>query len=123
MKTIRISEAEWQVMTVVWQRSPATATEIVDALAKQTNWHPRTVRTLVGRLVRKGALKAVRGGKRYLYEPRLTMDECVRQESRSFAERVFGGEPAVMLLHLVKEAKLSKEDIKELRKVLEEKEK
>jgi BlaI family transcriptional regulator, penicillinase repressor len=123
MKTIRISEAEWQVMTVVWQRSPATATEIVDALAKQTNWHPRTVRTLVGRLVRKGALKAAREGKRYLYEPRLTMDECVRQESRSFAVRVFGGEPAVMLLHLVKEAKLSKEDIKELRKVLEEKEK
>ncbi len=123
MKTIRISEAEWQVMCVVWQRAPVTATQIVDALVKETTWHPRTVRTLVGRLARKGALKATRDGKRYLYEPRLTMDDCVRQESRSFADRVFGGEPALMLLHLVKQTKLSKENIKEFRKALEDKEK
>jgi leucyl aminopeptidase len=78
---------------------------------------------LLDRLVRKGALRASPDGKRYLYEPRLSMEACVRQESRSFLRRVFAGEPAPMLLHLVREAKLSHEEIKELKRLLSEKEK
>jgi len=122
-KTVRISESEWQVMSLVWGRSPIAAGEIVEALSPRTGWHSRTIRTLLDRLVRKGALRASPDGKRYLYEPRLSMEACVRQESRSFLRRVFGGEPAPMLLHLVREAKLSHEEIKELKRLLSEKEK
>ena len=83
-------------MNVVWARAPISASEIVEALASQKGWHSRTIRTLLDRLVRKGALKATPEGKRYLYEARVAMADSVRQESQSFLERVFGGEPAAM---------------------------
>ena len=123
MKTVRISEAEWQVMSEVWRRSPTATGDIVEALSQRRGWHSRTIRTLLDRLVKKGALKTTLEGKRFLYEPRLSMEACVRQESQSFLERVFGGEPASMLLHLMKESKLSKDEIKELKRLLAEKEK
>jgi len=110
-------------MALVWERSPVAAGEIVDSLSQRTRWHSRTIRTLLDRLVKKGALKATLAGKRYLYEPLLTMNDCIRQESRSFLERVFGGEAAPMLLYLVRESKLSSNEIKELKRLLSEKEK
>jgi BlaI family penicillinase repressor len=123
VKPIRISESEWLVMCQVWEKAPVAAGQIVEALSKPAGWHPRTIRTLLDRLVKKRALKTTADGKRYLYSPLLSMEECVRRESRSFLDRVFGGEPAPMLLHLVKESKLSAGEIKELKRLLTEKEK
>lgn len=123
VKPIRISESEWLVMSRVWAGSPVAAGEIVEALSQRNGWHPRTIRTLLDRLVKKRALKITPDGKRYLYAPLLSMEECVRRESRSFLDRVFGGEPAPMLLHLVRESKLSPNEIKELKSLLTEKEK
>ncbi|MGE3312371.1 MAG: BlaI/MecI/CopY family transcriptional regulator, partial [Limisphaerales bacterium] len=80
-------------------------------------------RTLLERLVAKGALDYEQDGKRYLYRPAVTMAECVRRESRSFTERVFGGNPAAMLVHLVKETPLSADEIADLRRLLKNKEK
>jgi BlaI family penicillinase repressor len=122
MKSIRISDSEWHIMAVVWEHPPVAVAEVVERLSRERGWHSRTIRTLVDRLARKGALKITRDGKRYLYDPLVSQEECVRNESRSFVERVFGGEPAAMLLHLVKETKLSREDIRELKKLLSEKE-
>jgi BlaI family transcriptional regulator, penicillinase repressor len=123
MKPIKISDSEWQVMNIVWAKSPLPSSEIVETLTHQKGWHPRTIRTLLDRLVRKRALRAVPEGKRYLYEPRISVEEGIRQESQSFLDRVFGGEPATMLLHLVGEAKLSREEIQQLKSILTEKEK
>ncbi|MBI2948865.1 MAG: BlaI/MecI/CopY family transcriptional regulator [Verrucomicrobia bacterium] len=120
---IKISQAEWEVMTVAWKKSPVAASEIVGQLAPKNNWHPRTIRTLLARLVGKRALRAARDGKRYLYEPKVTMEECVQHESRSFLERVFGGAPASMLINLVKHAELRPEEIQQLKRILSEKEK
>jgi BlaI family penicillinase repressor len=123
MKFIRISESEWRVMSLVWEKAPVAAGDIVEALSKPSGWHPRTIRTMLDRLVKKRALKTTVDGKRYLYAPLLSMEECVRRESRSFLDRVFGGEPAPMLLHLMKESRLSPDEIKELKRLLTEKEK
>lgn len=123
MEPIKISESEWQVMTVVWTKPALPASDIVAELNRRKRWHSRTTRTLLARLVRKRALKILPDGKRYLYVPLISMQEGVRRESQSFLHRVFGGEPAAMLLHLVGEAKLSKEDIRKLKAVLAEKEK
>ncbi len=123
MNPPKISEAEWHVMTVVWTRAPASAAEIVEVLTHQQKWHSRTTRTLIDRLVKKKALKIRPEGKRYLYEPSITREDCRREESRSLLQRVFGGEPAAMLLHLVEETKLSKEQIKKLKDILSQKEK
>jgi BlaI family penicillinase repressor len=123
MKAVRISESEWRVMNMVWDRPSVAASDIVEALSERTGWHSRTIRTLLDRLVKKGALKATLDGKRYLYEPLLSMEACVRQESRSFLQRVFDGEPAPLILYLVKESRLSNEEIKELKRLLAQKEK
>jgi BlaI family transcriptional regulator, penicillinase repressor len=119
----RISEAEWEVMTVVWNQAPAAASDVVEQLETKRGWRSRTTRTLLDRLVKKGALRFEVDGKRYLYWPRVTMAACVRKESQSFLRRVFGGEPASMLIHLVKTSKLSPEQIQELKRILSEKEK
>lgn len=122
-KAIRITEAEWEVMAVVWDRTPVAASTIVEVLAERKQWTLATVRTLLRRLVNKGALRQEASGKRYIYTPLISMAERVRQESDSFLDRVLGRAPSEAILHLVKRAELSREDIHELRQILREKEK
>lgn len=116
-----ITDAEWEVMNVLWQRAPLTASEVTDAVAERMKWHPRTVKTLLGRLVRKGVLRYRTEGNRYLYSPAIPRQRYIRKESASFLERVFGGESAPMLLHFVRNSRLSDEEIDELRRILDEK--
>ncbi len=120
---MKISDSEWQVMSLIWQNNPIAASDIVEALNTIKGWHSRTIRTLLDRLVKKQALRVTPEGKRYLYEPRITRKQALRQESRSFLQRAFAGEPVSMLLHLVGEAKLSMADIQKLKDLLSEKEK
>lgn len=121
-QSVRISNAEWEVMTIVWERSPLSSSAIVEALSSRNGWRSRTIRTLLDRLVKKRALRADWDGKRYLYTPRVSQDECVRRESRAFLDRVFGGEPAAMLIQFVKQTSLTPEQIRELKRILDEKE-
>jgi len=120
--TVSISESEWEVMTLVWAAAPVAAADLVDQLSRKRGWAARTTRTLLERLVAKGALTYEQDGKRYLYRPAITMAECVRRESRSFLDRVFGGKPAAMLVHLVKETPLTPAEIADLRRLLKQKE-
>ena len=117
----QISNAEWEVMNVVWECAPVPASDIVARLGEKKKWRERTSRTLIDRLVRKGALRTRLEGKRYLFSAKVTKEQCVQKESRSFQERVFGGEPAAMLIHLAKQTTFTPEEIEELRRILEEK--
>jgi BlaI family penicillinase repressor len=119
---IRITDAEWQVMTIVWEKAPVAASAVAGALEKKHRWSLATVRTLLRRLATKGALSQRLEGKRYLYLPRISRDECVRRQSESFLDRVLGRTPSATVLQLVGKADLSKEDIQELRRLLKEKE-
>lgn len=119
-----ISDAEWQVMRVVWEHAaPITANEVVEALSRTTDWSPATIKTMVNRLVKKGALAYEAQGKRYLYRAKVKREECVRSEGRSFLQRVFGGAMAPMLNHFVRDADLTAEEVAELRRILSQKEK
>jgi BlaI family penicillinase repressor len=121
---INISDAEWEVMRVLWAAAgPQTANHVVDALAGRKDWNPRTVKTLLNRLTTKGALGFEARGKVYWYSPRVPQAECVKREGRSFLTRVFGGDSAAMLVHFVKHTKLSREEIAELKRILNGKEK
>lgn len=122
-KQLRISDAEWEVMAVVWRRAPVAASTVVSELDATKHWTLTTVRTLLRRLVNKGALAQQEEGKRYLYTPLVSMEACIRKETESFWERVLGRAPSAALIHLVKRADLSKEDIQELRRILRQKEK
>ena len=114
----RISESEWEVMKICWSRSPVTAQEITGSLAPRTQWHPKTVKTLINRLVNKGALGFTRDGRAYLYQPLVAETDCISAESKSFLERVFGGSLKPMLAHFVESRALSQEEIGEMRKML-----
>ena len=116
-----ISEAEWEVIRVIWEEHPIAASEVVDRLAGRRDWSPRTVKTLLNRLVRKGALTFETQGKRYLYSPTVSRQECVRRESQSFLHRVFEGAAGPMLVHFVRNARLSDSDVETLRRILDEK--
>ena len=117
----RISESEWLIMRVLWARSPATAKDVVAALEAQTDWSPKTVLTLINRLVGKGALGFKKEARSHLYYPKVTERESAAAESQSFLDRVYGGAIQPMLAAFVEEANLSERDIAELRRILDEK--
>lgn len=121
MAEAHISDAEWRVMQVVWERKGATAAEVIAALAETTGWSHRTVRSLLARLVEKGALAAEADGNRYLYRPLVSRRSCVRQESLSFLHKVFGGDAAELLVHFVRGADIPPEVVAELKRLLDEK--
>ena len=119
--TPRISDAEWEVMKICWAKPPVTSQDVIDALAARHEWHPKTIKTLLGRLVKKGALGFKREGRAYLYQPIVAEKECVTAESRSFLDRVFGGALKPMLAHFVDHERLSPEEIKDLKRLLDRK--
>lgn len=118
-----ISEAESQVMELLWRNAPQGSEELVEALQPDTGWHENTVRTLLNRLLRKGAVGAEREGRRYLYSPVLTREQWQSSESRSLLDRVFGGKVAPMLVHFSRNERLSKQDVAELRRLVDQLEK
>lgn len=118
---MQISDAEWTVMNLIWSSSPIEAAEVIDRVAAANGWSPATVKTMLHRLVRKGALNAEQVGKKYLYRPAVRRDACVRQASRSFLDRVFGGEATPALIQMVKSARLSAQDVAEIKALLDQK--
>jgi BlaI family penicillinase repressor len=121
MKRIpRISETEWEVMKVIWEQGPMTAAMVMEQLRKQDpEWHPKTLKTLLGRLVRKGALDYEEQGRAYLYRAVYPEAECVAAVSESFLRRVFGGGLKPMLAHFIESKRLSQGEIKDLRRILD----
>ena len=115
----KISESEQLVMKIIWSKNPATANHIVEALSKTTTWKPKTIKTLLNRLVNKGALGYKKVGREYHYYPLIEEDAFVKAESRSFLRRVFGGSMKPMLATMVENEDLSQEDISELKYILE----
>ena len=118
-KPAAISEAESRVMEVLWQQSPQTSEEIIASLLEPTGWHEKTIKTLLNRLLGKGAISAQKEGRRYLYTPRLHREDWQQHESRSLLDRVFGGKVAPLLAHFSQHEKLSAKDIAELRKLID----
>ncbi len=117
----KISESEWQVMKVVWAGSPRTANEIVEELAGATSWKPKTIRTLLNRLVGKKALGFEKDGREYRYYPLVSEAESVKAESRSFIRRVYGGALRPILAAFLESEDLSKEDIEDLKRIIKKK--
>ncbi|HRI16622.1 MAG TPA: BlaI/MecI/CopY family transcriptional regulator [Verrucomicrobiota bacterium] len=117
----RISETEWEIMRIVWAQAPVTAADIIAALTKaDPTWHPVTAKTLLNRLVRKGALDFEQRGRAYLYKPLVDEHSCVNAVSSSFLDRVFGGSLTSMVAYFVENRKLSPKQVKDLRKAMEE---
>jgi len=122
-KMPRIAESEWRVMQVLWERGPQTANEVVGALAGEVKWKSRTIKTLISRLVRKGAVKYREEGTKYRYYPAVTESQCIRSETQSFVRRVYQGGMKPALAAFLQDTDLSPEEIDELQKILDQKRK
>ncbi len=120
-KTPDITESEWKVMKLLWAKAPQPAYDLAAALEKTEQWHPNTVRTLLGRLLGKKAVRIKKYKNLYLYSPAVTEDDCIRAESDSFLGRVFGGSVKPLLVHFARRQKLTAADLEELRRILESK--
>jgi BlaI family transcriptional regulator, penicillinase repressor len=118
-KMPRISEAEWEVMKVLWDRSPRTANDIVEVLSKRASWQRETIRTLINRLVQKKAVRFEKKGRQHHYYPGVAEGECIKDQTRSFLRRFRGGAIEPMLAALVEEERLSAEQIARLKDILD----
>jgi len=120
MKNIAISEAESLVMETLWKQQPQSAEEVSAALAQQQDWQEATVKTLLNRLLKKGAVAAEKDGRRFLYSPVLQREQWLMSESKGFLDRMFNGRIAPLVAHFSEQKKLSKQDIAELKRLIKE---
>lgn len=121
MKTLpQISEAEFEVMKVIWKHAPISTNEITEKLTQTTKWRPKTIQTLIKRLVTKGALSYEKQSRVFVYTPLIEEKEYIGQESCSFLERYYDGDITAMLSAYIKDDKLSESEIDTLRSLLME---
>ena len=120
---MKISNAEHKVMQVIWSAdSPLISKEIVKAFESNSEWKPKTIQTLLSRLVQKDALGFDKQGRHYFYFPKISEEQCLEEVSTSFLDQFFGGSLMPMLSHFAGNKKISKEEADLLRKLLDENE-
>ncbi|AXV63902.1 MULTISPECIES: BlaI/MecI/CopY family transcriptional regulator [Pseudoalteromonas] len=120
---IELSKAEFEVLDAVWLDYPATASQVIERLSDDKEWHEKTIKTLLSRLVKKGALSFEKQGRLYNYTPCIAREEYTLKESQSFVERFFNGRIAPLVSGFAKSEQLSQNDIDELKKVINDWEK
>ena len=118
MVVVQISDSEWDVMEPIWEAGPCKAADVISRLRATHDWNHSTIRTLLARLVEKGALAYDVDGSRYIYRAAVSRQQCVRHEGSSFLEKVFGGDVAALVAHFVAEASLDQGQIEQLRQLL-----
>jgi len=120
MQSERISEAEFEVMDCLWQKSPLTASEIADLVPEERRWSLQTVKTLLSRLVAKQVITHDVDGRRYLYRPLIARTDYVSGESKRFVDRMFSGRAGPLFAHLAEREAFSEEDIADIEELLRE---
>ena len=116
----KISEAEWIVMRIIWNKKKCTANEIIESLENDQDWKPKTIKTLISRLCQKNAIAFEESGRNYIYFPLVNENECIKTENRSFLKRVYGGALKTMFVNFIEDNDLSNEEIEELKRILNE---
>lgn len=113
-----ISNAEFEVLEALWQCYPATANEIIERLNQSKQWHDKTVKTLLNRLVKKEAISFEKEQRCYIYSPLLEREAYTQSESQSLIERMFSGRVSPLIAGFAKSKNLKKDDIDELKQII-----
>jgi len=117
---LQLSDSEWDLMKILWEHAPASVNEIAEHAQQITQWHPKTVRTMLIRLDKKGIVSyAVHNGVQH-YQPLYSREECESQATQSFLQRVFDGALTPMVAHFSRKQKLSPEEKQVLLNLLKE---
>lgn len=122
-KIPRIAESEWRVMQVLWENGPQTANDVVNALSGKVKWKSRTIKTLISRLVKKGAVRFNEEGNRYRYFAVVDESACIGSETKTFVRRVYQGSMKPALAAFLEDADLSLKEIDALQEILDQKRK
>jgi predicted transcriptional regulator len=117
---MKISAAESQVMEALWRRQPLSAEEIFAEVGADQGWALQTLKTLLARLVEKGALATDKEGRRFLYRPLVARDDYVEAESQGLLDRLFDGRLAPLVSHFSQRQKLTAQDIADLKRLVQE---
>jgi len=116
----KITNAEWEIMKIIWTNPEISSINIIQELKDKSEWKPATVKTLINRLLTKNAIGFNKLGYEYLYFALVSKDECIKLESQSFIKRVFNGSMKSMLLTFAQSEEISETDIAELKNILEQ---
>lgn len=114
-----ITDAEWLIMKVLWRNPSLTSSEIIEKLKPDTTWNSKTIHTLISRLVKKGIVEAKKNGTFYLYSALISEEECRKVETKSFIEKMYDGSLHLLVMNFLKNEKLSEDEIKKLKDVLD----
>ena len=117
-KLPKISEAEFEVMKIVWKYAPISTNEITEKLLQTTSWSPKTIQTLIKRLVTKGVLTYEKQSRVFVYTPTVKENEYINQESNSFLNRYYDGDITAMVSAYVENDRLSEAELDTLRALL-----
>ena len=114
LKQTMLSDGEWKIMNQIWEHSPMTLMELVDALQEDTGWSKATVYMMLKRMVEKNILSMDPTGRYQTYRPLLKREDAVIKETRNFLDRVYQGSLRRMLIAMTGQKELSKEELDEL---------
>lgn len=114
----QISEAEFQVMKIVWEHAPVSTNQVTEYLARTTKWSPKTIQTMLKRLVQKKALTYDKEGRVFIYTPLIGQQDYVNQESRHFLQRFYNGNLVSMMTAFLDMEELSQQEVDELKELL-----
>lgn len=118
-KRPQISEAEYEVMKVVWQYAPISTNEVIEKLTSITDWKPKTIQTLLKRLTEKEVITYEKKSRVFVYTPLIQQDEYIYHQSHSFLNRFYNGHLTSMLTAYLEHEELSEDDMNELKEILE----
>lgn len=119
----QISDAEFEVMNVIWKYAPINTNDIVEKVSQNNEWSPKTIQTMISRLEKKGVISHEKEGKIFVYSPRVLKESYLEAESRTFANRFFDGAMNRVVVNYLDNSELTEDDIHELQAILERKRK
>lgn len=115
-----ISDGEYEIMKVIWEKHPAYAKDIIDQLGEKMNWTPQTIKTMINRLLKKEVIGYEKDGRQYAYYPLIEQELYLKSESKSFFSKFYNNSISQVVNYFVDDHKVTKEDIEALRKLLDE---
>jgi len=121
MSKYQISDSEWTIMKVIWQYHSISANEIVDHLSTEVDWAPKTIKTMLNRLVTKEIIGFTKNGRSYLYHPLISSSQTIKEENNSFIKKVYNGDFSSLLASFIEQNEFSDDEIDEFKKILESK--
>lgn len=117
----KISDAEWEIMKLIWKSDTITSEEIISSLSDKMDWSAQTIKTFINRLLKKGVIGFEKSGRSYIYHSLIPEKDCVKAESKSFLGKVYNGAVEVLFSNFIEEEPLSESEIERLQQLLEKK--